>query len=269
MRQVTELQDVLYNYQATIKKCLSIHEFPGISAEELAQFQREFRTSAFTCRLPSCPRAIEGFENDQQRLKHEFSHAPPLKCLASGCQYPAFATARALRNHEARCHGSTGDGLRKSIRRDGHIDLSGVKSNRMPRPTSVNRPRNEQAHLQAKFMDYNNGVFSTSTPEQPMLRQGTLLVTPDKHQLNAHLQEQQQLISVHQEVIVDKPSEVHNLQSDTVPVIEASSAGTLTDSPDIPPQVLKQWGNHIPAEIKKWPQLARWIMDGTATAYTT
>ncbi|KAH8747114.1 NACHT domain protein [Hyaloscypha sp. PMI_1271] len=53
LEQMKELRDVLVNYQATIKSLLLIQDFPGVTPEELELFKREFRTSAYTCRLPS------------------------------------------------------------------------------------------------------------------------------------------------------------------------------------------------------------------------
>jgi hypothetical protein len=103
------------NYQATIKSLLVIQDFPGVTLEELDLFKREFRTSAYTCRFPSCPRATTGFDTNEIRLEHEATHTQRLRCLHPGCQYPPFTSARALKNHEIKCH-ETSQG-RKRIRR--------------------------------------------------------------------------------------------------------------------------------------------------------
>ncbi|RWA04744.1 hypothetical protein EKO27_g10361 [Xylaria grammica] len=122
VHKIAELPDVLKNYQTVLQKCLSVREFPGISTEELAQFQRDYSREAFTCRFPSCPRATEGFETDELRVDHEISHASPLKCPIASCQYPAFPTEQALRKHKRNCHDFIINSSRmKSIRKVGHF----------------------------------------------------------------------------------------------------------------------------------------------------
>ncbi|RYP72553.1 hypothetical protein DL769_004427 [Monosporascus sp. CRB-8-3] len=104
LRQVRNLADVLHNYQATINELLTIEEIPGVSFEELEIFKRVFRSSAYTCRLPLCPRASTGFESHKLRLEHEASHTQRICCTHAGCQYPPFTSIRALKNHETKCH---------------------------------------------------------------------------------------------------------------------------------------------------------------------
>ncbi|KAE9369182.1 NACHT domain protein [Stipitochalara longipes BDJ] len=115
LEEVKELRDALANYQATIKSLLLIQDFPGVAPEELELFKREFRTSAYTCRLLSCPRATAGFDTSELRLEHEATHTQRLQCLYPGCQYPPFTSTRALKSHEMKCH-ETALG-RKTIRR--------------------------------------------------------------------------------------------------------------------------------------------------------
>jgi len=86
-----------------------------VTPEELELFKREFRTSAYTCRLPSCPRATAGFDTNELRLEHEATHSQRLRCLYPGCQYPPFGSTRALKNHETTCHETVRG--RKRIRR--------------------------------------------------------------------------------------------------------------------------------------------------------
>ncbi|KAI0421831.1 hypothetical protein F5X98DRAFT_389104 [Xylaria grammica] len=120
VRKIAKLPDVLKNYQTVLQKCLSIREFPGISTEELAQFQRDYSREAFTCRFLSCPRATDGFETDELRVDHEISHASPLKCPITSCQYPAFPSEQALRKHKQNCHDFiTNSSRMKSIRKVG------------------------------------------------------------------------------------------------------------------------------------------------------
>ncbi|KAI8950616.1 hypothetical protein F4801DRAFT_590286 [Xylaria longipes] len=119
MRGITKLRDVLDNYQITLRECLLIQEFPGITTEELAQFRLNHNKAAFICRSLSCS---EGFETDEKRVDHEASHATPLKCPLPSCQYPPFPTEQALRRHRQKCHDNTVDKSKmKSIRRVGHF----------------------------------------------------------------------------------------------------------------------------------------------------
>jgi hypothetical protein len=98
---------MLTAYQKCVRSILSQHDFPGISAEELELFKRQFHTSAFTCRLKSCPRATVGFDSAQLLRQHELSHVCRLRCASPGCHYPPFPSAQALRRHEQRVHQQT------------------------------------------------------------------------------------------------------------------------------------------------------------------
>ena len=65
---------MLASYQEIVRSLLSQSDYPGVSSEELELFKSQFRTSAFTCRLNSCPRATLGFESEELRLEHEMAH---------------------------------------------------------------------------------------------------------------------------------------------------------------------------------------------------
>ncbi|KAI1273077.1 hypothetical protein F5Y07DRAFT_391555 [Xylaria sp. FL0933] len=149
--RITEIRDVLDNYQIVLGECLSLHGFPGVSTEELVQFKRDYGSVAFICRFPACPRASEGFETDELRVDHETSHAPPLKCPVPSCQYPAFPTEQALRRHERNCHRSVIDNPRmKNIRR----------------PSIQDRPKRYSGFLSP------NWASATLTNEHPSLLSG-------------------------------------------------------------------------------------------------
>ncbi|KAK3940960.1 hypothetical protein QBC46DRAFT_259770 [Diplogelasinospora grovesii] len=109
---------MLLVYQECVRSLVEQHDFPGVSAEELELFKSQFRTSAFTCRLNSCPRATLGFESKEPLLEHEMSHVRRLRCTFPGCQYPPFVSVRAFKNH-VRTHESVP--ARRPIRRVGHI----------------------------------------------------------------------------------------------------------------------------------------------------
>lgn len=120
LRPIRDLEDALANYQKTIQYILSLSDFPGVSKEDLERFKREYCTTAFTCRLFSCPRATTSFESETLRLEHEATHTLHLKCSFPGCQYPPFVSVRALKSHESRCHAPPRG--RKKIRKVGSMD---------------------------------------------------------------------------------------------------------------------------------------------------
>jgi hypothetical protein len=95
---------MLMAYRQCVTSILNHHDFPGVSAEELELFKRQFHTSAFTCRLKSCPRATVGFDSAQLLREHELSHVCRLRCAFPGCHYPPFSSAQALRRHGQRVH---------------------------------------------------------------------------------------------------------------------------------------------------------------------
>jgi hypothetical protein len=88
---------------------------PGASTEELELFKIHFRTSAYTCRLRSCPRATVGFSTGPLRREHEIGHAGGFRCSFPNCHYPPFRTTQALDLHSQNNH--TLEPTRKSIRR--------------------------------------------------------------------------------------------------------------------------------------------------------
>jgi hypothetical protein len=112
---------MLTSYQAAVRSLLNQGDFPGVSAEELELFKSQFRTSVFTCRLNSCPRATLGFESEKLRLEHEMAHVR-FRCTFPGCKYPLFVSAQSLRNHLNKYHNPNPP--RKSIRQVGHISTT-------------------------------------------------------------------------------------------------------------------------------------------------
>src|SRR5579871_1584664 len=113
---------MLTSYQEAVKSLLSQSDYPGVSAEELELFKNQFRTSAFTCRLNSCPRATLGFESKKLRLEHEMAHVRRFRCTFPGCKYPPFVSAQSLTNHLNKYHNPNPP--RKSIRQVGHISTT-------------------------------------------------------------------------------------------------------------------------------------------------
>ena len=86
-----------------IRRLLDYPNYPGITFQELEQFKQAFRTSAYTCRLWSCPHAVVGFNNMNCLTQHEKDHVKHV-CRFPGCQYPVFTSARMLKGHVAKYH---------------------------------------------------------------------------------------------------------------------------------------------------------------------
>ncbi|UKZ96821.1 uncharacterized protein TrAFT101_011597 [Trichoderma asperellum] len=99
------LKDLLASYQASIRSLLRISSFPGITAEELEKFKRDFRTAAFTCSFQNCPCTSIGFTDEKKLSEHEGRHVQRIICTVPNCPYPPLASSRALRAHMSKCHG--------------------------------------------------------------------------------------------------------------------------------------------------------------------
>ncbi|KAH8892105.1 hypothetical protein GQ53DRAFT_686097, partial [Thozetella sp. PMI_491] len=111
------ISETLNSYQECLVTLLSQHDFPGVSADDFEFFKSQVRSTAFTCRLSSCPRATVGFESSNLRLEHEINHVRRFSCTFPGCQYPPFLSATLLKSHAKRCHDSNVP--RRGIRRVG------------------------------------------------------------------------------------------------------------------------------------------------------
>ena len=97
-------------------------------------FKTQFRTSAYTCRLQSCPRATIEFNTNELRRENEVAHTGGFRCTFLGCQYPPFRTSEALAAHGASNHCQFTSLTRQSIRRVGRLQLddkyTSIKENR-------------------------------------------------------------------------------------------------------------------------------------------
>ncbi|KAK8041747.1 hypothetical protein PG993_006270 [Apiospora rasikravindrae] len=113
---------VLQKYQTIIRHLLNLNDYPSVTASELDSFNRQFRSSAFTCRIKGCPRAIDGFERHSQCYEHDILHVRRLVCTYSGCLYPPFVSFRALKRHISKEHKTTPP--RRSVRNAGNLPLT-------------------------------------------------------------------------------------------------------------------------------------------------
>jgi len=119
IRPLDGVSTILNSYQKAVEIILDQDSCAGASTEELELFKTHFRTSAYTCRLRSCPRATLGFDTEKLRHEHEIGHAGGFRCSFSGCHYPPFRAAQNLASHTQRYHAL--DSARKSIRRVGRF----------------------------------------------------------------------------------------------------------------------------------------------------
>ncbi|KAI8630510.1 hypothetical protein F5Y19DRAFT_48326 [Xylariaceae sp. FL1651] len=93
------LEALLSSYQTTIVFLLNQEEYPEVSAQELEEFKLHFRTSAYTCRVSSCPHATLGFESKNACLEHEAAHLRRWTCTVASCRYPPFISTKSLQAH--------------------------------------------------------------------------------------------------------------------------------------------------------------------------
>ncbi|KAL7936950.1 hypothetical protein V8C35DRAFT_320598 [Trichoderma chlorosporum] len=140
-------------YQVFIQKLLNYSSYDGITFQELEQFKQNFRTSAFTCRLWSCPHAAHGFSSIDCLIRHETDHLKHV-CLFPGCQYPVFASARMLKNHVAKHHTSSDPAIvRNSIRKNPRSKASSLEDHQAQAQA---QQQVQQAQSQAKSQGAGN-----------------------------------------------------------------------------------------------------------------
>ncbi|RFU25501.1 hypothetical protein B7463_g10833, partial [Scytalidium lignicola] len=123
---------MLSSYQETVRFLLCQDDYPGVTAEELGFFKSQFRTSAFTCRLSSCPRATVGFESEELLREHEFAHTRRIACIFPGCRYPPFVSVQVLKTHVNKYHNP--NPAPKSIREVGHFPTKTMATQPKKRP---------------------------------------------------------------------------------------------------------------------------------------
>lgn len=157
---------ILTAYQQCVRSILSQHDFPGVSAEELELFKRQFCTSAFTCRLKSCPRATMGFDSAQPLREHELSHICRLRCPFSGCHYPPFPSAQALRSHERRVHQP--NPAPRPIRRVGNFGQSEFAKlgQHIDKETNRNKKKESMLEKQGEKITHGPGTLMNSSRTQ-------------------------------------------------------------------------------------------------------
>ncbi|KAK8090378.1 hypothetical protein PG997_005339 [Apiospora hydei] len=110
---------LVQRYQTTIRYLLDQTDYPGVTAAELDLFKRQFRDTAYTCRVRGCPRATDGFDRQAQCHEHEILHVRRLMCPHMGCPYPPFVSSQSLKRHVNKDHNPTPQ--RKAIRKVGNM----------------------------------------------------------------------------------------------------------------------------------------------------
>ncbi|KAH6681085.1 hypothetical protein F5X68DRAFT_263435 [Plectosphaerella plurivora] len=98
------LEKVLFKYQAIVRELLSKQHMAEVSLDKLARFRETHRDLAYTCRLGGCRRQAAGFETEKLRDQHEEAHRSFLRCAVDSCQYPPFASAKAVQRHMKDVH---------------------------------------------------------------------------------------------------------------------------------------------------------------------
>ncbi|KAL7814679.1 hypothetical protein V8C44DRAFT_325861 [Trichoderma aethiopicum] len=159
-------------YQVMIRELLNYSTYPGVTFQELEQFKQYFRTSAFTCRLWSCPYAVIGFSTMDGLTQHEKEHAKHV-CRFAGCQYPVFTSARMLKMHVAKYHANNERReARPTIR--GHSKRRTSPSQRESRSADTNEivtnlsARNQSVDSQGFVQSGSPSEASPWIPVRPM-----------------------------------------------------------------------------------------------------
>lgn len=72
----------------------------------LNDFKSVYTDTAFICRYLECPRHSSGFSSAAKRNEHESSHAKPLRCADSSCEFftRGFNSKSGLLKHNRRYH---------------------------------------------------------------------------------------------------------------------------------------------------------------------
>ena len=72
----------------------------------LNDFKSIYTDTAFLCRYLECPRHSNGFSSAEKRNLHESSHAKPLRCADSSCEFftRGFNSKSGLVKHNRRYH---------------------------------------------------------------------------------------------------------------------------------------------------------------------
>ncbi|KAK1246773.1 hypothetical protein MKX08_000575 [Trichoderma sp. CBMAI-0020] len=130
-------------YQATIRELLSFSTYLSISFHELEMFKQNFRTSAFTCRIWSCRRAVFGFNSSEDLILHEADHRKQI-CHFLNCKYPVFSSVKSLRDHKKKAHVQSSQIMpRKSIKKQ-------TQSGASDSTTSLPAPLQAQQSIQGQ-----------------------------------------------------------------------------------------------------------------------
>lgn len=200
---------MLENYQNTVEEIMDMQSLPGVSSEELDVFKSHFRSSAYTCRLRSCPRATLGFETAILREKHELNHTTGFRCSVTGCHFPPSTSARALKAHVAKHH--TQNLEWKPIRRKKGQEFRTVTSTRLDR--SVTTFRQSDTAQSVLRRDENIGVSSANIPVTNSPVSGSRVTTQ-------HTISPLKLRDTHKRSPESSHSQPGNLQSSSIQSIE-------------------------------------------------
>jgi hypothetical protein len=209
---------MLLSYQEVVRFLLRQDDYPGVTAEELEFFKSQFRTSAYTCRLSSCPRTTVGFRSEELLREHEVSHARRIACTFPDCKYPPFGSVQALKNHVNKYHYT--NPAPKSIRKVGHF-LS---------KTSTATNSKKRTNPDASITNYavNRTVQSALDPP----------IAPEYMEYNPHPREQQRANAPPYQY--PRESWANNLQKNQVGHTVIPPVGELSPEEPSFPQYLRR-----------------------------
>ncbi|KAK7952737.1 uncharacterized protein PG986_008465 [Apiospora aurea] len=175
---------VLQRYQATLRYLLSQNILPGITAAEMDTFKREFRASAYTCRVRGCPRATEGFEREAQCHEHETLHVRRLECTYSGCQALPFGSSNALERHIRKDHHSA---LQRTSIRGRTKPKAFMGSSEIPQLETHGGQRLTTGHAQPKLDPQPNLGGSNIRSNHPMAKTEHSILWDNRPELGGHI----------------------------------------------------------------------------------
>lgn len=155
----TYFSETSQQYQSIVRFLLdcSINDLPrGLTQVMLNDFKSIYTDSAFLCRYLDCPRHSNGFSSAAKRNEHESSHAKPLRCSDSSCEFFArgFNTKSGLFKHNRRYHPSPEekDPPKFELRKEAPVIPSSPSPPPQPPPPPVQpltfqRPKSSVSHV--------------------------------------------------------------------------------------------------------------------------
>lgn len=148
------IQDILWNYQTTIRQILTNNERWDSTSSEFELFRQNFSGHAYLCRFVCCQFSACGFDNMEDLVAHEVGHTPSFPCTEPGCQYPPFGSTKALRRHATEAHSRCG--VRRVVRKAA-IATAGIAQSLRHQTGGIPVPGNDDDLKKAGETSRNHG----------------------------------------------------------------------------------------------------------------